>query len=351
MKKLGAVLATLIVCLLILEVGLRAVGRRPTNTADGIYEQDGDSFQLKRNATKLIRYPAFSYTVYTNAYGFRDRSTGPKDLRGRPFYAFLGASEVFGNGVEYDESFVGTFAAAAREKGWDVLNLATGGHNFIDQERLLRRFIAETGLKPAAVLFCANALHIPTFDQKIEHVVVKSGYVIDRTHWQLTYARLMAGNLSSAFCFFRDGIRRIQESWFHYTLDSKSPEFLTAFSKSNPIRTPERIRALEEHLAAFEAYCRQNGIEPIYVYMPLSDAFRLNAILKQIGAKPDDFDTSFYENLMQDYCQKTQHRLLNLSPLLKQAFEDGHDLRFKLDPHFNLFANRLIGEYLAKSLL
>jgi hypothetical protein len=350
-KRIGVVLLTVLLCLVMLEIGLRAVGRRPTNMADGIYEQDGDSFRLKRNATKLIRYPAFSYTVYTDEYGFRDRATGPRDLRGKPFYAVLGASEVFGNGADYDETFVGIFAKAAQAKGLEVLNLATGGHNFIDQERLLRRFMDETGLKPAAVLFCANALHLPTFDQKIENVIVKNGYVIDRSGWRTTYIRLMAGNLSSAFCFFRDGVRKIQEKWLHQTRSSKSTEFLDAFSKSNPIRSPARRRELEDYLGRFEGFCRQNGIEPIYVFLPLSDTFRLNEILKQIGADPGAFDATFYETFMRSYCDGKGARLVDLSPVLEQAFRGGQEIRFKLDPHFNLFANRLIGEFLARQLL
>ena len=102
--------------------------------ADGIYEQAGDSFRLKKNVSKVIRYPAFTYTIYTNELGFRDSSTGPRELRERPFDVFLGASDVFGNGVEYAESFVGIVAAAAATKGREVLNLATGGHYFLEQE-------------------------------------------------------------------------------------------------------------------------------------------------------------------------------------------------------------------------
>jgi hypothetical protein len=350
-RRIGVVLFTILLCLIILEIGLRAVGRRPTNMADGIYEQDGDSFRLKKNATKLIRYPAFSYTVFTDEFGFRDRSTEHRDLRGKPFYAVLGASEVFGNGADYDDTFVGIFAKEAEKKGLEVLNLATGGHNFIDQERLLRQFIEETHLNPSAVLFCVNALHIPTFDQKIEHVIVKNGYVIDQSGWRITYMRLMAGNLSSAFCFFRDGVRKIQEKWFHQTRSSKSSEFLEAFSKANPIRSSARTRELEDYLTRFESFCRQNQIEPIYVYLPLSDSFKLNEILKQIGADPNDYDATYYETLMRSYAEHAEARLVDLSPVLKQAYDQGRELRFKLDPHFNLFANRLIGEYLAKALL
>lgn len=350
-RKVGVVLFTVLACLIMLELGLRAVGRRPTNMADGIYEQDGDSFRLRKNVRKVIKYPAFSYTVYTNEFGFRDKSTGPQELKGRPFYAILGASEVFGNGVEYEDTFVGIFAKEAQKKGMEVVNLATGGHNFLDQEHLLRRFIEDTHHKPSTVLFCVNALHIPKFDKRNKHIIVKSGYAIDQDGWRITYLRLMAGNISSAFCFFRDGIRKIQEKWLNHILSSKSPEFLEAFSKANSIRNPERIKAFEEYLASFEVFCQQNDIDLIYVYLPLSDGFRLNDILKQIGANPSEYDASFYEKLMRSYCEKTKMMLVNLSPVLQQHYDEGRELRFKLDPHFNIFANRVIGEYLARAFL
>jgi hypothetical protein len=350
-RKLLVVGLTLLVCLLILEFGLRIIGRTPTNMSDGIYEQDGDSFRLKKNATKVIKYPAFTYTVYTNEFGFRAASAGRSGLGHKPFYAVLGASEVFGNGVQYEDTFIGIFATEAQRKGMEVMNLATGGHNFLDQEALLKSFIADSGHKPSTVMLCLNALHIPAFDQKNKHIIVKSGHAIDRDGWRITYLRLMAGNISSAFCFFRDGIRKIQEKWLEQSLGSKSSQFLDVYSKANPIRRPERIKAFEDYLASFEAYCRQNGMTLVYVYLPLSDSFRLTDLVRLIGENPDDYDASFYGTLMHSYCQKAGVKLVDLGPVLQEKSDEGQDLRFKLDPHFNVFGNRVIGEYLIKALL
>ncbi len=127
-KTFGAIVWTVLACLAGLEIGLRAVGRSPTNMAEGIADQYGDSFRLKKNITKTVKLPAFSYTVHTNEYGFRDASVGPKGLMGKPFDVFLGASDVFGNGVDFEDSFVGVFAQEASKRGIGVLNLAVGGH-------------------------------------------------------------------------------------------------------------------------------------------------------------------------------------------------------------------------------
>ncbi|MEN6559585.1 MAG: hypothetical protein ABFD52_02260 [Acidobacteriota bacterium] len=346
-KKAGAAILTVLACLVLLELGLRAIGRAPTNMADGIADQWGDSFRLKKNITKVMKFPAFTYTVHTDEYGFRDKATGPRPLDGKPFCVFLGASDVFGNGVDFEDSFVGVFAAEAGKRDLEVLNLAVGGHFFLDQEALLRDFMDSTRQKPRTVFLCVNALHIPKFDRRNRNIIVKSGYVIDRSGWRITYARLMAGNVSSAFCFFRDGIRRIQERYLHYEVGEKSPEFLQIYDKRNAIRRPERVGRFNEYLTGFETFCRQNGIELVYVYMPLSDSFRLKEMAKQMGVDPDGYDASFYEDLIRSHCEANGKRLVDPRPALEQCYREGKVLRFKLDPHFNAFANRIIGEYLA----
>jgi hypothetical protein len=350
-RKTTAVLVTLIACVVMLEIGLRAVGRNPSNMADGIAEQDGDSFKLKRNTKKFMMFPAFSYTVYTNEYGFRDGPEGSGNLKGKPFVTFLGASDVFGNGVDYEDSFPGVFAAAASAHGVEVLNLAVGGHYFLDQERLLREFIETTSLVPTQVLFCVNALHIPKFDRRNQNIIVKSGYVIDRDGWRIAYLRLLAGNWSSAFCFFRDGIRRIQERWLDFEVNEKSPEFIQVYSKHNPIREPGKIQEFHAYLSGFERFCDEHGMEVVYVYLPLSDSFKLVELLERVGEDPASYDTEFYEELMRSHCEKNNVKLVNLRPVLQERYDKGEGLRFKLDPHFNKAANKTIGDFLVKELL
>lgn len=350
MRKAGVILLTLLGCLAMLELGLRAIGRSPTNKADGIADQYGDSFRLRKNITKIMKFPAFSYTVHTDEYGFRDRAVGPKDLAARPFCVFLGASDVFGNGVDFEDSFVGVFAEEAAKRGLEVLNLAVGGHYFLDQEALLKDFMGRTRLKPRTVFLCVNALHIPKFDRKNKNIIVKSGYVIDRDGWRIAYLRLMAGNISSAYCFFRDGIRRIQERYLNYEVGEKSPEFLQIYAKSNKIRQPERIKQFNDYLTGFESFCRENMIELVYVYMPLSDSFKLKQMVKQLGVDPDEYDAAFYEELIRTHCETNGMRLVDPQPVLQRAYEEGKVLRFKLDPHFNKFANRIIGDYLVQAM-
>jgi hypothetical protein len=334
--------------MVMLELGLRATGRIPTNTIDGIAEQYGDSFRLKKNITKRFHYPAFSYTVFTDAYGFRDKATGEKDLEAHPFLAFLGASDVFGNGVDFESSFVGVFAQQASQRDFEVVNLAVGGHYFLDQEDLFKDFIKNTGLHPSTVFLCANALHIPKFDRRNHNIIVKNGYAIDKNGWRIAYLRLLAGESSAAYCFFRDGIRRIQERYMNYELKEDTYEFLQIYSRSNKIRDPERIAEFNNYLTEFAGYCRKNSINLVMVYLPLSDSFNLKEIVKKLGADPENYDSSFYEELIESYCRSNGIKLINIRPILERAHNEGQVIRFKLDPHYNDYANRIIGEFLSQ---
>jgi hypothetical protein len=348
MKKGMIIIFTILACLVMLELGLRAIGRSPTNVTQGIAEQYGDSFKLKKNIIKRLNEPAFSYTVYTNVYGFRDKAVGEKDLKTHPFLGFLGASDVFGNGVDFENTFVGVFAREASRRGFEVMNFAVGGHYFLDQEDLFKDFIKQTGFRPSTIFLCANALHIPKFDLRNRNIIVKNGYAIDRNGWRITYLRLLAGENSAAFCFFRDGIRRVQERYLQYELKEDSYEFLQIYSKSNKIRSPERIKAFYDYLTDFAKYCHENGIDLVIIYLPLSDSFNLKEIVKKLGANPENYDSTFYEELIKSYCRKTGIRLINIRPTIEQEYSQGREIRFKLDPHYNKYANRIIGEYLTQ---
>ena len=87
---------TIIVCLLMLEFGLRWIGRYHVGDTEGYFAQEGPYYGLKKNAAKRVEWPKVQWNVYTDEYGFRAQKTGPHDLDSKPYYAFLGASDVFG---------------------------------------------------------------------------------------------------------------------------------------------------------------------------------------------------------------------------------------------------------------
>ena len=134
----------------------------------------------------------------------------------------------------------------------------------------------------------------------------------------------------------------------NYELKEDSYEFLQIYSKSNKIRDPERIEEFYNYLTEFNMYCRENGINLVIVYLPLSDSFNLKEMVRKLGANPENYDSSFYEELIESYCRSNGIKLIDTRPILERSYNEGREIRFKLDPHYNKYATRIIGEFLTQ---
>lgn len=335
------ILPTVLVCLVLMEIGLRAVGRLPSNTTDGVFARHGNSYRMKKNITKLAKTPVYSCTVRTNSFGFRDKTAGPRIIGSRPYYLFLGESLTFGNGVEYEQSFAGAFAQLVEKDGVEVVNLAIGGHYFHDQEEFFHDVMASVSRKPAKVIVCFSPLFVAGFDQQYTDIIIKNGYILSKTRWLLPYIRLTLGNASAAYCFFRDNIRKIQSGLFNYPLKFARLQ-LDFFARDNRLATPPVVESLETKLAELDAYIRDLGAAPIYVYLPSSTDFSVGKLLQQTGDSPDRYDFLLYYRLLQKHCLAHQIHLINLIPTLQNHYDKGEVLNFVQDPHYNAAANRII---------
>lgn len=344
-----ALLPTILICFVVLEIGLRATGRTPSNSTDGFYVQHKQSYRMKKNFTKLIHYPSYTCTIYTNSFGFRDKAIGSRKIGLAPYIVFLGESLTFGNGVDYDQSFVGVFDQLANKHGFEALNLAVGGHGFYEQEEFLQDFLAAVHQMPAKVIICYS----PPFLRKIVYaypdLVVKGGYVFPKEGWIFPYLRIFLGDASAVYCFFRDSFRRIQ-SRFPSVSSEQMSQILANYSIDNIIRQPSSVEQIEEKLKKLDMFIIDSGAVPIYVYLPLSTDFDAEKFLELSDKPKEMYDFLLYYGLLEEHCKKAQVQLINLFPVLKENYEKGEKLSFMADGHYNISASRIIGETIFQSV-
>lgn len=341
---------TLLACLAALEIGLRVLGRAPSNTTDGIFEAHGTGYRLKKNMSKLSRTPSFTCTIYTDSNGFRDGKPGPRALGDEPYFAFVGDSLTFANGVEYEDSFVGAFAQRARKLGYDVVNLAVGGHRFSDQEDQLNDFLAAVPRPPAEVVVVFTAPFVNLFEERYSDLLIKNGYIFRKDAWLLPYLTVTLGNTSSAYCFFRNGIRRLQSRLFD-SGPRAAFELLEPFSKKAPSALPAFAERLEARLDGLDGAIRHAGAAPIYVYLPSSADLSGEALLALTGMRREDYDFLLYRDLLGRHCKKAGIEFVDLLPLLQKLQADHGVLTFMQDMHYNVATNHAIGDALYASLL
>ncbi len=350
LQRYVAIVLTLFCCFLILEVGLRATGHFPTNITEGIFEQNGNSYKLKKNITKIIHTPSYTYTVHTNSWGFRDNRPGSRELAGKHFFVFLGESLTFGNGVDYEQSFVGVFAQRAKNHGIEVLNMAVGGHHFHEQVNILVDFVESTLLKPTKVIVCFSPMLILDFDIVHDNIIVKNGYLFQRGNWLIPYLKVIFSNKFASYCFFRDKIRLLQARISNHSPVNVRRVFSLYQKNANRFSDSENVKRLEATLDNLENHIYAFGAIPVYVYLPLSYDFRLKEIVKRAGGDPEKYDSSIYINVLRSHCEKNKILLIDTTPFLREYDEKGNRLSFLTDAHYSEPVNEIIGEYIYKKI-
>jgi hypothetical protein len=343
------VLPTLVACLVLLEIGLRLQGRLPSNVTDGIFQAHGDAYRLKPNQSKLSRTPSFTCTIHTNEFGFRDRAPGPRHFD-RPYLAWMGDSATFANGVEYEESFVGRFGLAAAARGIDVINLAVGGHHLTEQEEQLRDFLAAVPRKPDRVVVVFTPQLMALFEKRHHDLVFKSGYGFPRDAWLGPYLVVMAGNASSAYCFFRDGIRQLQGKLWRKGPET-AVELLDMYARTNPTLSPEVTARLEERVSRLDEQIRAAGVTPVHVYLPTTADLRVGEFLSMTGRRAEDYDFDHYRDALRRQSARSGVQLVDLTDVLRAEHARGQPLGFSQDMHYNVAAHVPIARALVEQIL
>jgi len=334
---------------ILLEFGLRIAGRSPTNMTDGFFVQYDDSYRLRPNLTKVTRWPGYSYVAHTNQYGFRDRSQDAHDVEGEPYAVFLGASQTFGNGVEFEDSFVGIVAEWLSLQGIDTLNMAIGGHHLVEQENLLRDFLSDVGTMPEYVFVCLDPVMISKFDTSHDDVIVKAGYVFNRDNWLLPYVRVMLGNISAAYGFVRDNFRRAQAR-FNQAPDTGNDFYLGLYGDNNPIHSATVVARLFARMDALVSYVQSEGATPVFVYVPTVASLTIQEVAADAGLDPARYDPLYYGNLVKEYAESRGVLYINPHALLFRLHDEGMKLSFDLDAHYNKETNAIVGNYVTDQL-
>lgn len=347
--KIFVAFLTIVACIFIAEFALRAAGRLPSNTTEGFFDQYGKSYRLKKNLTKIVNIPSYSYTLYTNSHGFRDEKPGVRKIGPDPYVVFLGDSMTFANGVDYRQSFAGVFGRLAADENVETINMAVGGHHLLEQQTVFLDFMSKAASYPAKVILCFSPISIDGFDKSYSNILVKNGYLFEQSGWRLAYLRVLMGDSSAFYCFLRDNIRKIQAAHSNNKL-LFAQTHLRFYRKDHRLTMPENVAKFEAILKEFDDFIRGLGAVPVYVYLPASPDLKLNDLLLQTGDNPDNYDFLLPYRLLETHCLENSIQLINLMPVLKERYDAGDQLNFMLDAHYNAQANELIGTALYKAV-
>jgi hypothetical protein len=287
--------------------------------------------------------------VHTDQYGFRSKAEGTRRIGGRPYYAVLGSSDVFGNGLDYEQTFIGVLAGKMEQEGIDVVNMAVPAHQLVEQYSIFQHYVASASPPPQVVLICLNPLSVGSYDEIHPDIVVKWGNLYDKNKWKAAFARKTLEDVSATYRFFRDAFRTLQLRYSKPT-DYDLEFYRKAYSTQHRIRTPARKADFLGRLKELEAFIRDLKATPVCVYFPTVGGYLLNELKTQGKIDGQQVDTAFFVDLLHGHCDAEGVHFINLEPLLLNLYRKGEKLNFDLDGHFNGPTSRVIGDYLYDSL-
>jgi hypothetical protein len=341
---------TIVVCLGMLEAGLRISGRYLMDNAEGYFAPAGISYGLKKNFSKQVVWPTMTFKVNTSDQGYRAAAPGPQNIGKRPYYVTLGASDVFGNGLDYESTFVGILAERLKnEHNMDLANLGVAGHHLIEQTEMFRHFLSTTPAPPKAVLVIFNPLFIGGYDDTHPTVTVRRGDLFEQKSWRIALLRKVLSNTSAAYCFFRDSIRQIQQ---RYTKgeDFALSFYIERFSAQHRIHRPEVAEGFLKELKKLDDLIRSVNATPIFVYCPPSGGFLLNDLMANGKLEKGLVDTQYFVDIVRKYADAQGVRFIDLHPPVQARYDKGEKLNFERDGHYNGPTSKIVGEYLYEQL-
>ncbi len=347
--RLVVVFATILASLVLLEVGLRVIGRYRTGTIGGHLRPGGLSFLLKTNFSKTVNWPATTFTVHTCDFGFREKQPGARRFDGSPYVAILGSSEVFGNGLDYKLTFVGVLAEKLGPRGVQVINMAVPGHHLLEQVDVFEDFVRHAPQMPQQVVIIIDPLLIGGYDDVHDDVTVKLGGLFPKDNWRVPLVRKLLADLSTSYCYFRDGIRNLQTE-IAGRPDLDLSFYLERYSTKHRLHTPAVQEDMFRHLKSLEARIRSVGATPVCVYIPTVGGFFLDKLKREQKLDGGLFDTSFFPEILRTHCQAEGLRFINAEPALRELYDRGEQLNFDGDSHFNGPTSQRLGEFLYDSL-
>jgi hypothetical protein len=348
LPRMLVVSCTVLFCLFMLELGLRIIGRYRMGQVEGYLEAGSLSYVLKKNASKTVIWPGFSWNVYTCDQGFRASRPGPRNLS-QPYYAVLGSSDAFGNGLDYEETFVGVLDEKMDTHGIDIVNMSIGGQHLQEQAALFKQFARSTTNHPKSVLIFFNPNFIGGYDDNNTNVVVRRGELFPKEGWKIAMAKMIVANSSAVYCFFRDGIRRTQQKYMGRE-NSPISFYVQRFSSNHPIRQPEKTQDFLKNLKDLTDFIRSVNATPICVYCPPAGQIDLNDMVAKGKLEPGLIDTRFFVDVVRQHCDAEGIRFINLEPPVQERYDKGEKLTFDGDGHYNGATSRIVGEYLYKAV-
>lgn len=312
----------------------------------GCSDQDlGWGFKPRARGTVLTSDFETAYIINSN--GIRDKEYYPRNISNRFKIVALGESNVFGQGIDYGKRF--TERIEQKLNNAEIINMAIWGFG-IDQSFLQ---LKKDGFryKPDLVILFIIEDSLNRCGDFLSAIEYKPRFILssDKTKLILQDTDFLKSRFGDRFVSKSNNSSEQANKRFSFIKKSKLLTLINYYKKRKMIneKLEERDRiywknVLDEFYKRrriLQDYSKEDLRKIIFIllkeYKKLCDAHKINFLAVNIDACKIPYLT--------DFCYDLGIPYLDLYDILIRA-SNHNPLRFDIDPHYNEFAHRIIGE-------
>ncbi len=346
--NLGVLLASILVCLVALEVGLRLFWSGYYVKEPKGYVQWSPMRGWENRPSVRTDYgePEFRTTVIHNSWGFRGPEVTRANPEGRCRALVLGDSFTYGVGVENDE----TFSARMEQMEPRLQALNTGVNGYGTSQELM--LLVEKGLD-----FSPDLVIVAFFWNDVANTYLRSFPVFSLENGTLRYPTAEVEPAPRG-TWPRERHRRFLRHSYAYRFLSdriKLLRYRTKILLGIPVEDSELLRpeeiepAWELELALLREIARlarERGATTLVALIP--EQVQVQPDVNVIGLRPEDYTV---QDRLIDFGRRSRIPVLDLLPALREAYErDRVPLYYLRDRHLRANGHRIVAQRILEEI-
>lgn len=333
-----------ILSVFVCEAMYRIYGVSLTKSMEGFYDNFGNNgFKHRSNAAVTMNWYSGVFHVYTDNLGFRVRDKSGQDGERLPKVDILvlGDSQAFGQGLDYGDTVIGSFAEKAATADLQVSNAAIGGHFLSNQVELSRWLIEKKGIRPKIILMCVSPRML-AFPETYSEAHVRNGVLFDRKPSTVQLVRKWLASNSTVYIVARNAYRSIKG-------DTETSATVLNLYLSGNIQK-QRKEAFVNQVTELRRLFWQNSPVFVICYLPLEVEERVEMLAEQMGAGWETVRGRAPAETSEAIAATLGAVSIDLSKIMAQVRQEGEPITLRGDPHYGKNLSHKCGESIWNSL-
>lgn len=319
----------------------RLGGELPSEDMGGLYEPFGDgNYKLRAFADTGARWSTGAFTVHTDSLGLRcdaARQMGTKS-NDQIDWLFGGDSQGFGNGVNFEDTIVGTVASRAAALGQVVRNASVGGQMPLNQLELAMLLRERDGLRVANYVYLFTPVALASCAAFNSVTVGSDGRLYGEATTPMTTVRAWIKTHSVAYNRVRDAVRA---AGIGVQPDQETP---FVFALYQTAEAEERnMQQCVDVLQRMKRFAKDGGASLQVVYLPLTLEMNFGAIQSGAQERGLAVDINAPFRVLSAAAKAADVRVHDLRPILRDLHSTGQPLSLFPDFHYTPAVSKAVG--------